>query len=119
MNQVNMKKINKIFTIITIYVIALFALAIIGTYINDYLEAINWFKDWECKDTIFFPYGSNTHKHHRHGFMGVSRHYEGAKAIIWSAKHYWYTWGVTILWITSLIRGIVTVITLVDDKTEN
>ena len=40
-----MKKINKIFNIITLWIIVSFSVAIMWTYVGEHLETINWFKN--------------------------------------------------------------------------
>lgn len=42
-----MRKINRVYNTITASIIILFSIAIIGTYLSDYLVSINWFGDYE------------------------------------------------------------------------
>ena len=80
-----MKTTNKIFNAITISIIVLTSIGLFGSYLSEYLIDINWFGD--STKTIHIIGGS----------------YE---RVIWGARHYWYNWGFTLLFITSIIRLI-------------
>ena len=89
-----MSKTSKIFNAITLYILAIFSIAIIGTYLSDYLVSINWFGD----------YVSDT----RSGWDGS---YER-----WGARHYWYNWGMFLLFVLSIVRAIVGVDEILKEK---
>ena len=90
-----MKKINKIFTVITTYILIILALAILGTFLSDYLVNINWFGDYtELR------------------FKGKEYEYTSK---CWGARHYSYNWGLFFLFLTTLARCIVSVIYTVEN----
>ena len=87
------KKVNKIFTTITVSIIILVSIAILGTYMNEYLSSINWFGD---HDPFINAYGK--------------------PEIVWGPRHYWYNWGTALLLITSFLRAVVKVIMIIEEK---
>lgn len=86
-----MKKINKVFTTITISILVLSLIGIFGTYLSDYLIEINWFGDSK-------PYKTSC-----------------GNRVDWGARHYWYNWGVSLLFITSLARAIAKIVNIIDN----
>ena len=83
-----MSKTNKIFNIITFNVIILLMIGIASTYLSDYLTSINWFGDYnEYKYSLYYE-------------KYITYEY-------WGPRHYWYNWGLFILFILSIIRSIV------------
>lgn len=91
-----MNKVNRIFTTISISLIALLAIGFAGTFVSDYLVSVNWFDDYSNMES-------------RYG--GRSREY-----FYWGARHYWYNWGVFFLFITSLARCVVKVVVIAEEK---
>jgi hypothetical protein len=92
-----MKKVNKIFSVITISIFILMFLGIAGTYLSDYLSSINWFGDY--KNTYYSDYKERN-----------------ITETVWGARHYWYNWGISILFIVSVVRAITKVIMIIDNQ---
>jgi hypothetical protein len=92
-----MKKVNRVFTQISLSIIVLFFIAVAGTYLSDYLLSINWFND---------------HIEIRN-FYGGGGDYEYE---VWGARHYWYNWSVGLLFLTSLARAVFSVV-VISNKT--
>jgi|TARA_R110000796_G_scaffold149308_1_gene266156 hypothetical protein len=88
----NNKKINKVFSTITVSLLILMSIAILGTYLSDYLESIKWFGDSE-------PYTDERKR----------------LSVDWGARHYWYNWGVALLFLTSLGRAVAQVVIIIDE----
>lgn len=88
-----MKKVNRVFSTITISLLILFSLAISGTYLSDYLISVNWFGDYTTDTRT--TWGGYQH---------------------WGARHYWYNWGVSLLFITSLARSVVKVVMIIEKE---
>jgi hypothetical protein len=86
------KKINKVFTTITVSLLILMTIGVLGTYISDHLESIKWFGD--------------------------SAPYEGnyGTRVDWGARHYWYNWGVALLLIASLGRAAAQVVFIIEEE---
>ena len=83
-----MSKINKAFNSISITIIITFIVAILGTYLSDYLIKINWFGD------TYYTNG----------------------AVKWGARHYWYNITCGSLIFVNLFRGFFTMIDIVNDQ---
>ena len=82
-----MKNINKIFNTITISIVVLVGIGLLGTFFSDYLISIKWFGD----------------------YSKITNYYDSEKTYIkhcWGARHYWYNWGVFLLFITATIRAV-------------
>lgn len=92
-----MKEGNKIFNAITISILILFAVAIGGTYLSDYLASIDWFGDYEVVAYSDY-YKRDQTKYH------------------WGARHYWYNWGMGLLFFTSLARAIFQIAMIVENQ---
>lgn len=92
-----MKEYNKIFNAITLCILFLILIGIAGTYLSDYLIDINWFGD-----SIETEY-----------FLGRSHERE-----VWGARHYWYNWGVFILFLATFIRLAFYIYLLIDKNIE-
>tara|TARA_R110000851_G_C12804666_1_gene537826 strand:- start:299 stop:574 length:276 start_codon:yes stop_codon:yes gene_type:complete len=91
-----MNKINRVFSTVTISLIILFAIGIAGTYLSDYLVSISWFGDYT---STYIDYNNNERPIN-----------------IYGARHYWYNWGVFLLFTTSSIRAIAKVFSIIDEK---
>ena len=79
-----MKKINKVFNMISLSILLLMCIGIGGTYLSDYLVEINWFGD-----------GSEVY---------VNQF--GKETVEWGARHYWYNWGLTFLFVSTVLRAV-------------
>ena len=104
---------NKIFNIITIYIIGLLIIGITGTYLSDYLNDVNWFGDTVLGGGKCLATGEHTH-YYDYGeklFMkkGVCLYIKSSSKE-WGARHLWYNWGVVILFLLSLSRGVAKVV---------
>ena len=102
-----MKNINRLFNVMTLYIILLFSISIGGTYLSDYLNDNYWLGDQMCIRTRFNIsniYNNSDVLYHKHG---DDKHYKGDVYITWGARHYWYNYGLFVLWCVSLIRGVV------------
>ena len=92
-----MKKINKIFNVIALWIFVSVLIGVSGTFLSDYLVSIDWFGDHSVTRFNSF-YGKE-----------VVDDY-------WGARHYWYNWGVFLLFSVSTIRGIVCVVFIIEKK---
>jgi hypothetical protein len=88
---------KNIFNIILLWLCLMVSAGICGTFLSDYLVSINWFGDAEVLDMNW----STGKKYTR---------------IKWGARHYWYNWGVSLLFITSMVRGIFYVNNKIESK---
>jgi len=87
-----MKKINRVFNLITVSILALSIIGIFGTFFSDYLISINWFGDYDM----------------------VTKSYDGTEENVrreWGSRHYWYFWSILLLFSTSVARIVVVVVT--------
>lgn len=80
---------TKLFNLITFYILLIVSMGMLGTYFSEYLSEINWFGDIDT------------------GKIYVD---SGKKVTIWGARHYWYNWGVGFLFVSTIIRAIVSCI---------
>ncbi len=81
---------TKLFNLITFYIILITFIGLSGSFLSDYLIEINWFNDIDTGKTFI---------------------YDGGKVIDWGIRHYWYNWGVFFLFVSTIIRAIVSCIT--------
>ena len=79
-----MKKAIKFTYLLAIWIICIGTVGLFYTYINDYLNSIDFFGD-----TKTYPYG------------GTYLYTE------WGARHYWYYWICLCLFLLSVVRMIV------------
>ena len=94
-----MKKVNKIFNIITLTIVSIVVTGILGTYLSDYLIGINWFGDYKSLDKMWG------------GGKEICAH--------WGARHYWYNWGIVLLILITVAKSIAkisNVIKLIEDE---
>lgn len=90
-----MKKAAKFTIYLGLYIVALFSIGIVFTFINDALQNSGFFGD-----VLFKPYESRWEGWiTKCGIMDVK--YE------WGARHYWYFWMCILLFILSVIRIII------------
>lgn len=82
-------KYTKYFVLISIQIIILFVIAFFGSMFADYLIKINAFGD------IIHPISDSTH--------GLNLH----ENVEWGSRHYWFNWGVAILFSLQILRIIV------------
>ncbi len=112
---------NKIFNTISIYIIGLLIIGVTGTYLSDYLNEVNWFGDVKTGETKCFATGE--HSHYNYGSKSFINK-DGVCLYVynsieqWGARHYWYNFGVVILFVLSLARGLVKTIETVDKYLE-
>ena len=79
---------------LSLRVIILFGVAILGTFLSDYLTEIQWFGD-----TVSVV----TNSDHIMKMFDEPRHQE---ILHYSARHYWYNWGFAVLFLLQLISFI-------------
>lgn len=91
-----MKKVNRVFNTISISILVLALIGVSGTYLSDCLNEIGWFGDKITE-----------HKH---------TYFSGSSYIEWGARHYWYYWGVFLLFCTALGRAIANVVMIIEEK---
>ena len=119
-----MKKTNKIINTIYIYVVILVTIGIFGTYLEEYLEDSKFFNDRTTEQHACESLEID-HEHYAYGigytsfWNGKNCTYEFYKRIDWGERHYWYFWGVTILWIITAIRGVFIISFLLEEKDDN
>ena len=89
-----MKKINRIFNVISINILVLFLIGFFGTYFSDLLNEYGLFGDY-CDDN-------------RSAWDGQYCH--------WGARHYWYVWGVFFLFVANLVRSVFRVISVIKEE---
>lgn len=90
---------TKVFNLITFYILLILSMGMLGTYFSEYLIEINWFGDIDT------------------GKIYVN---SGKKVIIWGVRHYWYNWGVFFLFLSTIIRAIVSCVNYyIDLKIKN
>jgi len=83
---------TKLFNLITFYILLIVSMGMVGTFLSDYLIEINWFND-----------------------VYTGRVYSsGKKVIIWGIRHYWYNWGVFLLFIATIFRSIFSCVSYYD-----
>ncbi len=84
---------TKVFNLITFYILLITSMGMLGTYLSEYLIEINWFGDIDT------------------GRIYVE---SGKRVIIWGPRHYWYNWGMFVLFVCTVIRSIVSCVRYYD-----
>ncbi len=89
---------------ITIRIILLFGVAMLATFIPEHLR--EFFADEDCTNNVYYMYGKK--------FIGC----QGAEVINdgydWGVRHYWYFWGMLLLFLLSLANVVVSIVNLVN-----
>jgi hypothetical protein len=83
-----MKKLNRIFNVISVNLLILFSIGFFGTYVSDILEANGMFGDFK----------------NSHGRLE------------WGARHCWYFWGVFSLFLANFGRAVARVVMVIVEE---
>jgi len=83
-----MKKLNRIFNVISINILILFAIGFLGTYLSEVLSESGMFGDFENS------YGR----------------------IEWGARHCWYFWSIFLLFVANVGRAVARVVVVVKEE---
>lgn len=92
-----MKTINKIFNIITMYLVFAGFMAFCSTFLFDYLDSISWFGDYER--TFYSDW---------RGRMVTET--------VWGSRHYIYNWLTVILFMAGTARCIFSIINVIEKQ---
>jgi len=87
-------KSTRIFIIIYTTIIGITLIGLLGTFLSDYLIEINWFGD----------------------YYDTSKEANDGTYYHWGARHCWYNWSIVLLVCTSVIRSIVKIVEISEEK---
>jgi hypothetical protein len=79
-------KWTKFFMLLSLQVVIMVAVGMVGTFVVEYLTKTNWFGD------RFYLDGKGI------GFAGEWTD------VVWGARHYWFVWGVFMLFVIQIFR---------------
>jgi hypothetical protein len=83
-----MKKLNRIFNVISINILILFAIGFLGTYLSEVLSENGMFGDFE----------------------------NSSGRVEWGVRHCWYFWGIFFLFVANIGRAVARVVVVVKEE---